>query len=397
MTGFPIPQEDLLKVTPRDGARYLRTRGWREAGLARFCMRWTLSLGERDAAVLLPAFTDLTDYAGRMAELLQALANVEGRPVQAVHADMVLTEVDTQQISVSPDSPSGTITVAEGVAASRRISDLLLSAATTEVLNEPRLALPRNKPKRAKEFLAQALFGPSWPGSYVFSVRIPISDAGTNVRRAHQSWDVRTNMPPFPRRVSQRLYEAVLAAHDAAAEAADFGALDGFAERAPQGVSADLCEALAGLATSSRNGFSVSFAWSPLWPVPHSYTRPLARFPADYVPILEDASALLRGEDPRPATYSRARIIGPSVALRRPEQGEGGVITVLPRSASSQDLVARRINIRLSSAADYDEAARAHWQERDLVVEGDIVRRGNAYDMAQPESFAVAPEPPRVH
>ncbi|WP_329222299.1 hypothetical protein OG352_34325 [Streptomyces sp. NBC_01485] len=388
MTGFPVAEDDLRALTPRDAARYLRTRGWVEGERVRYSMRWRLRLGDREHTVLLPAMTALTDYPNRMADLLQDLGQVEGRTVVSVHADMVLTDVDTQEIRTQPNTPSGTIPLLEGAAAVTRVKDLLLSAATAEVLDEPRLVLPRNKPRRAKEFLNQALLGTAKPGSYIFSVQIPVeahpgSPSNTVVPRRTATAEL-----PFGRRVSQRLYEAVHAARKAAMLSTESGDLAVFAEQARLGVSADLCESLAGLAGDAGNGFAITFGWSPRWSVPHTYTQPRADFSAELLPSLSGAAEMLRSDDPTPESYPQALILGPSLSLARVGT-DGGHILVAAGPGTNEELRGRQIRVRLTGE-QYDQAAHAHAQHHDLIFQGTVVRQWRTYEMAHPTRFVVS-------
>jgi hypothetical protein len=301
---------------------------------------------------------------------------------------MVLTDVDTQEITTRPNTPSGTIPLLVGTAAVTRVKDLLLSAATAEVLDEPRLVLPRNKPRRAKEFLNQALLGTTKPGSYIFSVQIPVevhpgllppSEVPRRTERAE---------PPFGRRVSQRLYEAVHAARKAATLSRESGDLAIFAEQARQGVSADLCESLAGLAGESGNGFAITFSWSPRWSAPPTYTEPRADFPAELMPSLVSAAEMLRNEDPAPESYPQALVLGPALSLTRVGP-QGGHILVAAGQGTTEDLQGRQIRVQLS-AEQYDRAAQAHAQHQDLIFQGTVVRQGRTYEMANPTRFVVS-------
>ncbi|MGW8326779.1 hypothetical protein ACWGLE_02590 [Streptomyces sp. NPDC055897] len=388
MTGLPVAEGDLRALTPRDAARYLRTRGWVEGERVRYSMRWRLRLGDHEHTVLLPAITELTDYPNRMADLLQDLAQAEGRTVLSVHADMVLTNVDTQEITTRPNTPSGTIPLLEGTTAVARVKDLLLSAATAEVLDEPRLVLPRNKPRRAREFLSQALLGTTKPGSYIFSVQIPVeahpqSSPPSNVSRRADTAEL-----PFGRRVSQRLYEAVHAAHKAAVLSTESGDLTVFAEQARRGVSADLCESLAGLAGEAGNGFTIAFGWSPRWSVPHTYTQPRAEFSAELLPSLFGAAEMFRNNDPTPESYPQALVLGPSLSLTRVGT-DGGHILVAAGQGTTTELQGRQIRVLLS-AEQYDQAAHAHAQHYDLIFQGTVVRQGRTYEMADPTRFVVS-------
>ena len=385
MTQFPVSEGDLRSVTPRDAVRYLRTRGWVESGRVRYSMQWRLHLGDHEYIALLPAVTELADYPDRMAELLETVSEAEDRSILAVHADMVLTDADTQEITTRPNTPSGTIPLLEGASAVARIRDLILGAATAEVLDEPRLVLPRNKPKRAKEFLSQALLDTTKSGSYIFRIKMPIGAHPSSASSDNGVSRIEPAELPFGRKVAQRLYQSVHAAHEAANLSSATDDLTSFSERTDQGISADLCESLAGLGGESGNGFSIAFGWSPLWSVPNSYNQPRVNFPSHLVPLLSSAAELLRTEDPAPETYAQAFIFGPSSSLTR-EGSAGGHILVTASQGSTDELLGRQILVRLS-ADQYDLAAYAHSRHQDLIFRGTVIRQGRRYEMADPTSF----------
>ncbi|MET9953425.1 hypothetical protein ABZ135_18000 [Streptomyces sp. NPDC006339] len=394
MTAVGVPERELERLRPRDVERYLRQRGWRPGGRVRYSRRWEREWDGRQRRVLLPMDRDLADYADRMSDLIGALAEVEGRPPAAVHQDLTLSGLDVQYIRTMPSTPSGTIPVPAAVLAVTSARDLLMAAACDTVLDGPRLVHPRRKPQRAKDFVESARFGPTSPGSYVFQVQVPLPE---EVPQGHlfedvPEWDM--TPAPFARKVSLRMYEAVSAARWAAGLADARDDSSPFAEGADLGISADLCEALAGMGghdgrdgrdPATLHGFSLSFAWSPRWPAPRE-ARPLTFSPREVHILREGAQDLRRQEPERGVT-----VVGRTTRLKRAADFGPGEVTIVARlMRENGDLVGqeRQIHLHLTEA-EYDRATDAHRERRDLRIEGDLSRRGNYHELTRITGFDV--------
>ncbi|WP_210586809.1 hypothetical protein [Streptomyces sp. GESEQ-35] len=398
MTAVGVPEHELERLRPRDVAHYLRSRGWTPGSQIRYSRRWELEWGGQRHRVLLPLDSDLADYADRMAELIGALSATEGRPPSVVHQDLTLTGLDVQYIRTMPRTPSGTIPVQDGVLAVTSARDLLMAAACDTVAEEHRLVQPRRKPQRAKDFVESARFGPSAPGSYIFTVQVPLPEATSEGSLFEDVPELDVAPEPFGRQVSRRMYEAVTAARTAADRAAVADDSAPFSEGVEQGISADLCEALAGIGgqdpRSSQpgngnrqvgHGFSLDFAWSPRWPVP--YESSVTEFPQRLVSVLREGAQDLRRQEPDRGVT----IVGRPTKLKRVADFGPGEVTVEGRLMKENgDLVGQQRQIHLHlTEEDYDRATDAHRTRRDLKIEGDLTRRGNFHELINLTGFDV--------
>lgn len=270
MTVVGVPEHELARLRPRDVAHYLRSRGWTPGSRIRYSRRWEREWGGQRHRVLLPLDSELTDYTDRMADLIGALSATEGRPPSAVHQDLTLTGLDVQYIRTMPRTPSGTIPVQDGVLAVTSARDLLMAAACDTVAEEHRLVQPRRKPQRAKDFVESARFGPSAPGSYIFTVQVPLPEATSEGSLFEDVPDLDVAPEPFARQVSRRMFEAVTAARTAAERAAVADDSAPFAEGVEHGISADLCEALAGIGGQDSRSSQAGAAIASQGTVSHS-------------------------------------------------------------------------------------------------------------------------------
>ncbi|MFI0978895.1 hypothetical protein ACH4SP_18075 [Streptomyces sp. NPDC021093] len=394
MTAAGVSEHELARLRPHDVARYLSSRGWQQGGRVRYSRRWELEWGGQQHRVLLPMDMELADYPDRMADLLGALSAVEGRPPAAVHQDLALTGLDVQYIRTKPNTPSGTIPMQDGVLAVTSARDLLMAAACDTVATVHRLVQPRRKPTKAKAFVEAARLGPSTQGSYILSIQVPLPESPSVGSLFEDAPELDMAPEPFARKVSRRLYEAVTAARAAAEKAARFDDSGPLARAVSDGVSADLCEALAGIGgTESREGreprpghaFSLSFAWSPRWPVPYATTP--TEFPRRLVHVLREGAQDLRRQEPDEGVT----IVGRTTKLKRTGDIGPGEVTVEGRlMRENGDLVGQQRQIHLHlSEEDYDRATEAHRDRLDLRIEGDLTRRGNYQELINLTGFDV--------
>jgi hypothetical protein len=378
MYGLDIAALDEIK--PADISSYLTAAGWDRRQQLNRGELWMLLADGDEFEVLLPVDPNLRDYQERIADLLHVLAVVEERPEADVFRDVITALADVQYIRTRPQTPPGTTPVLDGVQAFRSARDLLLAAASSVVAVRAQPVLPTRKPRQATDFLKRVRLGPVSSGSFVFSVQTPLPrpDAGVLPASSGQ---------PFERRVSLRLHEAVRAAHAAAGEALREGeGIEPFARRIRRGVSADLCEALAGLGGQGQNPFEIRFAWATAWPMMRP--TPRVHFSSHLVPILVEGARGLRSLLPEEAVT----VTGSVVRLHRETTNGPGDITVSGVIEGDETQRQRRVSVHLPEAA-YADAVRAHDRGQDVLIEGDLYRKGNRASLENVIRFQLRPSP----
>jgi hypothetical protein len=92
------------------------------------------------------------------------------------------------------------------------------------------------------------------------------------------------------------LAESLTALHEAASEAAATDTFEPFEKKVPNGVSADLCEAVAGLCHATPS-VDIGISWALVRPAPiPGYFR--VSFSKDTARILEEAAREFRANEP---------------------------------------------------------------------------------------------------
>ena len=302
---------------------------------------WTLGEGNDQFEALLPLDSGLADYALRMGELLQTLALAEGRSQTAVYRDLLTTLSDVIRIRIAdPDLCDGTLPIEQHAQIAYKARDLMLAAACAAL--ETRPVWHTRKPEQAAEHVRGIRIGQSEQGSYVLTVinRVPPE------LRKHDG-QLFEPKPPYERQVTQTLAGALRALRSATETAALTQEMTAFDTAVTQGVTANLCEAVAGLwgGDESQRRLEFSFSWSPARPEPPETPRKI-KFAADCVSILREAGRQMRERAPVP----EFEVAGAVVKLDRPEGAAIGKVTI----ASMIDGRHARITVELPEAAYHD-------------------------------------------
>ena len=247
--------------------------------------------------VLVPLRRDAADFALRVSEVLGTLERLEQRSQEEIFSDIFSTSADLVRIrSLTSEAADGTVPLEVAVGLVEHAQELLTAAACAAV--EPRPYWARRKPQQAVDFMNQVRMGQTERGSSVITILSPVPPV------------LRTDMPaessPFERRVTQTLTRAIHSALHAAKEAAESGDLEPFRRAVPDGVSANLCDALTGLGhISPSRGFEVSVSWSRSRPVEGAHVSSTV-VDTDFITLLREASRLFK-EAAQPTSISNLR------------------------------------------------------------------------------------------
>ncbi|GIG58523.1 hypothetical protein Lfu02_28950 [Longispora fulva] len=358
-----IPRlDDLDALDPENVERYVRSAGWTEQSRAPHASVWTLGVADDELELLVPLDASFRDYRSRLWDGICTLALAEDREPGAILSDISAVAVDTQHFRLLPDLPSGSIGLIEGSTALYGVRKLMFAAAHFATTGQPALVQPTQLAPEAIRFVQTTrLVAPS-AGSFVLSVQVPVvapmsaPDEGTL---------------PFNRHVVLQLHRAISATHRAAGEALRTGGVEPFARLAPEGVSADLCDAVAMI--GRQQAFDLRFAWAQV--LPAAVTLPRFRFDRHLVDVIRDAARKL----PRFVAERDVQLIVQVVQLDRIDRGFGRV-TLRLRAPAGLLRVGARLTANLSPAL-YEQAVEAHRASRQLRVSGQL--RGNHMSTVQ--------------
>lgn len=380
-------EQTLASIVPRNIRVYLRMHGWEERRIADVRGReqsvWSLPSDAGVYEVLSPSSRAARDFPERVAELLRTLSIAEDRSELELARDLATLAFDIQYFHTQHAGPSGTAPLRDASDAFRAAHNVLSSAAAT--LDEPRLVLPSRRSPRTNEFMDKVLAGPTSEGSYVISIWVPIPPRLTPDEDAIL-FDIADE--PFERVATRHLNRALAAAQSAAREVveSDVG-LDAFVNRAAEGLSANLCEALAEMAGEDSMSFDVRFSWALDRPV-RGLASALA-FHADTVPVLREAARELRALVPEEAV----RIRGNVVRLHREGVLGPGDVTIAGLIVDDPLEKLRRVSVNLSEP-DYQLAINAHETFAEVEISGSLLQRGTRSYLRDTRGLDVLPLSP---
>jgi hypothetical protein len=367
-----LPQPAAVP-SPAELAAYLRQKGW---SLKTADARWALYAKPVDGEEIVfevPQLAAAPDFARVVGFLLDDIARFEQRNAASVLRDVKASSVDIVRLSIEGSSTrDGRIPVEAGHRVYDAARDLLLAAACSVI--DPRPAFAKRKPEEAMSLLGRARFGQTEIGSFVLTMECAIAP------RLQQPMPGVDNDPdaPFERKTCLRLAHALTGAERAARQSAASGRLDPFRDRVKDGVSANLCEAVAEVleATSAdalRAGFSFASSRPLLREVPSG-----AAFSADIAAVLREASTQLREE----ASYPATEIVGTIVGLKSDDSAAGGGVDLRVHLEGRQ----RKVRVSLEPAA-YQEALTAHRDGALVRCLGDLEREGRSWVLRNPRDF----------
>lgn len=367
--------EAMRTLSPLEVVAYLRSTGWEESRRVQsLASVWKLQVRGEEFEAAIPLQNSLGDFALRMGDVVQVLAEAEQRSPTDVYSDLSTAYADVVRIRLADLSMrDGTMSIESYAQSAQRTRDLLLAAACAAI--EPRAVWSSKKPQKAIEHFNRLRIGQTERGSYVIKV---ISKVSPFI--SERNGELFEREEPFERQIVKMLAQS-LGEMDAAAErSAHSGSYASFADSVEKGVNANICEAVVGLwGGEGRELLEFTFSWSPARPVPVNVPRKV-RFTEDRISVIKEASRIMRLQ----AKPADAVVVGPVVKLDRRSADQPGVVTVV----GDVDGRARRVLIELTGD-DYSTAIHAHRLDAGLRVAGTLVREGRSFRLLHPSDIAI--------
>ncbi|MBI5264803.1 MAG: hypothetical protein HY852_23655 [Bradyrhizobium sp.] len=367
-------------IRPLNAIGYLRAHGWERFGDASG-LPFTVwhNASHPKAEILIPSDRSAADYTLLLREALLELEAVENRSQLEILRDLYNSGFDVVRLAAqSTRTADGTVDIDEGVLLFERARDTLYAAACSTV--KPQAVFHSRRPQAANEYMRKARLGQTEQGSYVLTLLSPVAPQLT----PHSDTDLFPE-EPFERRVVQTLARSVRLAVGAAESSVTGPAPDfsPFQNAVAGGVSANLCEGIAGLFSAADPAtVELSISWALNRPTPNeAHSRVLIS--SDVIPTLQEAARLFRAFD-RLENYE---IKGPVIKLQRDQTAPFGMVTVLAPVEGRT----RKVTLVLPDR-DYQTAVVAHHQHRYVRVVGTVAREAKTYRLENPVNFDLAPD-----
>lgn len=352
----------LREISPQALAAFARSQGWERT--EQFGKHSDVYVVELGPEVIIPRTSRLGDYAGVVATLIQRFAEYLGQDELSVYRSLVGANHDVIRVRAFGGQDDGTIALESGVELVARSREMLLAAACA--VKQPQRLYRAGANKDASVYMSRVRLGQTEHGSFVVTLLSPVApDLQTSL--ANNQWR-HFEDEPVERQVTRRLFDALAAAREAA-ETAFNESVEVFEQAVQRGVSANLCESLAGMLDQS-NDLLVSLLWAKTRPEPElASTIEFSGVDAD---TFREAGRLLRSKEPR----EDQTLFGPVVRLRRDESEDDGFVTM----TAMIDEAPRAVGVRLDQTG-YRAAIEAHKSKHLLVVRGDLEKAGNRWTL----------------
>lgn len=368
--------ETLRAVRLSDVAAYLRSRGWRMSrDIGERGSLWVVESGAGGAEITLPPNRIIADYSLRVSEILEDVASYESRSEIDILTDIAASTVDLLRFR-APEADSGTLPFDDAVAFVEGCRDTILSAACSAWDHRPYFG--RRKPQAAINYLSSLQMGQTERGSFVVTALSPVPPELRSMQTSLFG-DVADPEVPYERRVTMTLLSAMTTLSGAVGAASLSGDMAPFEEGVDAGISANLCEAVAGLTASSPGGsLDFSISWAPARSA--ILQTGSIGFDADSIPILYEAARKFRELKP----IEDAEIEGYIIQLNRVEGAVAGEITVV----ADVDGSLKKVHIDLPND-QYSTAVRAHDSENNIKCTGELVKEGRVWRLNNPRYFGI--------
>lgn len=358
----------LLEISPGALSAYARTSGWAKA--EEYGDHSDVYASDKSPEIILPRHQRLGDYASVVSKLIAIFAEAADMDELALYRDLVTADRDVVRVRAAAGK-DGSVNVSDGVALMNGARELILAAACS--LQNPQPLYRTGANKEASKYLERVRMGQTEQGSFVITLLSPV--VPPPIQLGLQS-DWPQEEDPIERQITIRLASGLSAARKAT-EMTVAGDTNAFWNAVRRGVSANLCEALAGV-MEPFGGIDVILTWARTRPAPH--VRDVVRFAASDAPILRAAAKSFRSREPQPDVV----LIGIVRMLKRGEAEQDGTVSL----RTSIDGRNQSVSIVLKQF-DYERAVLAHKEKEPVVIKGDLDRVGQRWRLLNPSILDV--------
>ena len=353
--------EALKAVSPTALSAYARAAGWKKTGEV-YREHSDVYVARDRPEIIVPRTERLGDYANVVSQLIEIFARAAETDELSLYRDLVTADRDVIRVRAT-EGGEGAVPLNNGLDLLRGAHDMVLAAACS--LDSPRPLYRAGSNREASDYLRSIRLGQTEHGSFTVTLLTPVVSPPMQ-RPLAGDWG--TEDAPLERRMTTRLVGALEAARTAT-ERTVGGAPDAFFEAVGSGVSANLCDALVTL-IEPFPGLDVSVTWART--LPRRTARETARFARTDAPILREAARAFRSHEPRPDE----RLFGFARRLKRGEAETEGTIALWASVDGRNQSVTANLE-----PFDYERALQAHQDRAPVVMQGDLVRTGQRWQL----------------
>lgn len=357
-----IDSKALEAISPSLLSAYASSSGWENVGTYRDCS--DVYAREGGDEIIVPRTQEIADYARVVSQLIDIFADHAESDQLAIYRDLITADRDVIRVRADEGDNDSTVAVDTGVELVGKARDMLHAAACSVKAEQPhyhRDAIPE-----AADYMRRVRLGQTEQRSFVITLLSPVVELQMPAQ-AVLDRDIISTEDPMARQVTRRLSDA-LTATQTAVKRANRGDDDAFRTAIHQGVSANLCEALAGL-VEPVSALDVSMSCART--LPSVMERSRFRFSPTDADILHEAARQYRKRQP-PTAVPETELAGFVRKLERAEGLTEGTVVLHTKVQGRQ----RSVKVRLDEA-EYHQAIDAHRQNWTAVVAGNLESTAN--------------------
>jgi hypothetical protein len=353
--------ETLRAISPAALSAFARSEGWVKAGT--YGSHADIYSGPNHPEIILPRSDRLGDYASIVSRVLGIFAKTLERDELATYRDLIGADCDVVRVRSFGFEDDGSVPLDAGVKIVTQARDMLLAAACAAKMPQPLYRAGANK--EAIDYMRRVKLGQTEHGSFVVTLLAPVPPLLEPL--LDSTWTSLED-EPMERMVTRRLM-AALEASRTAAEMALSGEAGVFENAVASGVSANLCEAVAGLVEQS-NGLDIGVTWARTRPAPEVQSK--VSFSRTDAGILNEAARTFRLRQPRPDQT----LFGTVHKLKRDQGDVEGVVTLRAMLEEKLQSVSAILD-----QANYGIAVQAHRLQTPVIITGDLERVGHRWQI----------------
>jgi hypothetical protein len=355
-----LDAEVLRAVSPAALAAFARQAGW--VRMEAFGAHADVYAAEGRPEIVIPRSSQVGDYASVVSRLLSTFADVFATDELGVYRDLAIADHDVIRVRAVGGAEDGSVPIEDGVVLVGQAREMLLAAACATRIPQPLYRAGANR--EAAEYMRRVRLGQTEHGSFVVTLLSPVSPALQPP--LDPAW-VALEDEPIERQVTRRLVGALEASRAAAERVVSGDAVEAFEAAVAEGVSANLCEAMADMIERAEL-IEVSVTWAKTRPTPE--VRHRVTFSRPDADVLREVGRVFRERQPRPDVT----LFGSVVRLRREDAEVDGQVTFKALIDDREQSV-----VAILDQSNYGVAVRAHGERNPVVLRGDLARVGQRW------------------
>ena len=336
---------------------YARNEGWSRTDS--FGDYADIYSGDGRPEILVPRTESVADYASVVSRLIGIFSEVTEQNELTIYRDLVAADHDVVRVSALGAEDDGSVLLEDGVELVSQARNMLLAAACSARTPRPFYRAGANRD--AVEYMKRVRLAQTEHGSFVIALLAPAA------RSARSSSDGPIDSEPNEWPVTRCLVQALKASREAANTSLWEEGEKKVEWAISQGVSANLCEAVASL-LEKWDRLEIGVSWAKVGSTPEK--RSSIEFSESDAVVYREMARVLRTRISRTAIT----LHGSVHRLKRARQNTLGQVTFKVKVEGVSRSVSAVLNQR-----NYSIALRAHDKRRQVVVTGDLEQVGQRW------------------